>query len=160
MKYKGYTGTIEVDEETKVLFGRVIGLRDMITFDGESFPELERAFHDSVDVYLDLCAKRGEAPEKPFSGRFIVRIEPALHRQLSDTAEASRLSLNSLIENILEGGVREPSKKPASTGARPKRPKKANGDKGGDPSSGTEPVRRKEKDKASHPLTGEQGKGR
>jgi predicted HicB family RNase H-like nuclease len=101
MKYKGYTGTTEVDEESKVLFGRVIGLQDMITFEGRSFPELEQAFHDSVDVYLDLCADRGETPEKSFSGRFIGRVDPALRRKLSDTAEAAKLSLNSLIQAML-----------------------------------------------------------
>ena len=99
MKYKDYTGTVEVDEESKVLYGRVLGLRDMITFEGESFAELEQAFHDSVDVYLDWCAERRESPEKPFSGRFIVRVDPNLHRQLSDAAEAAKQSLNSLVES-------------------------------------------------------------
>jgi predicted HicB family RNase H-like nuclease len=68
MKYKGYTGIVEFDEASGVLFGRVIGLRDVITFEGESVAEVIQAFHDSVDVYLEFCAERGESPEKPYSG--------------------------------------------------------------------------------------------
>jgi predicted HicB family RNase H-like nuclease len=73
MKYKGYTGTIEPDEDAKVLFGRVVGLRDVITFHGDTMPELIQAFHDSVDDYLAFCAERGESPEKPYSGQFVLR---------------------------------------------------------------------------------------
>jgi predicted HicB family RNase H-like nuclease len=63
MKYKGYTGLVELEEGSDVLFGRVIGLRDVITFQGESVAEVTRAFHDSVDDYLEFCAERGESPE-------------------------------------------------------------------------------------------------
>ena len=80
MKYKGYTGVVEFDEESGTLFGHVIGLRDFITFQGDSVAEVTQAFHDSVDVYLELCAERGESPEKPYSGQFVLRIDPRLHR--------------------------------------------------------------------------------
>lgn len=105
MKYKGYTGVVEFDEEAGVLFGRVIGLRDLITFEGESVAEVTRAFHDSVDVYLELCAERGEGPEKPFSGQFVLRIDPQLHRMLSHAAEERGVSLNSLVEERLKAGL-------------------------------------------------------
>jgi predicted HicB family RNase H-like nuclease len=102
MKYKGYTGVVEFDEESGVLFGRVIGLRDLITFEGESVAEVTRAFHDSVDVYLELCAERGEDPEKPYSGHFILRIDPNLHRVMSQAAEERGVSLNALVEVALK----------------------------------------------------------
>ena len=73
MKYKGYTGIVELDEESGTLFGRVIGLRDVITFQGESVAEIVQAFHDSVDDYLEFCVQRGESPEKPYSGQFVLR---------------------------------------------------------------------------------------
>jgi predicted HicB family RNase H-like nuclease len=101
MKYKGYTGVVEFDEESGVLFGRVIGLRDLITFEGDSVAEVTRAFHDSVDVYLELCAERGEDPEKPFSGQFVLRIDPKLHRVMSQAAEERGVSLNALVEGAL-----------------------------------------------------------
>jgi predicted HicB family RNase H-like nuclease len=103
MKHKGYTAIIEFDEESGTLFGRVIGLRDMITFQGESVAEVVQAFHDSVDDYLEFCVQRGESPEKPYSGQFVLRIDPLLHREIASTAEARRMSLNALIENVLTG---------------------------------------------------------
>jgi predicted HicB family RNase H-like nuclease len=106
MKYKGYTGIAEFDEASGVIFGRVIGLRDTITFQAESVPELTQAFHDSVDDYLEFCDSRGEAPEKPFSGHFVLRITPDLHRALSNAAEIEDVSLNSLVESILGDAVR------------------------------------------------------
>jgi predicted HicB family RNase H-like nuclease len=102
MKYKGYTGIVEFDEESGSLFGRVVGLRDLITFQGDSVTEVIQAFHDSVDVYLELCADRGESPEKPYSGQFVLRIDPNLHRAMSHVAEERGLSLNSLIEENLK----------------------------------------------------------
>ena len=102
MKYKGYTGVVELDEATGTLFGRVIGLRDTITFQGESVAEVVQAFHDSVDDYLEFCSQRGERPEKPYSGQFLLRIDPQLHRELASTAEARDVSLNALVESALK----------------------------------------------------------
>ena len=102
MKYKGYAGVVELDEESGVLFGRVIGLRDVITFQGTSVAEVVQAFHDSVDDYLEFCAERGESPEKPYSGHFVLRIDPQLHRVMSHAAEERGASLNSLIEDRLK----------------------------------------------------------
>jgi predicted RNase H-like HicB family nuclease len=68
MTYKGYEGVVEYDEEAKVFTGEVIDTRDVITFQGKSVQELERAFRESVDDYLAFCKSRNEEPEKPFSG--------------------------------------------------------------------------------------------
>jgi predicted HicB family RNase H-like nuclease len=101
MKYKGYNGVVEFDEDAGILFGRVIGLRDVITFEGESVAEVIQAFHDSVDTYLEFCAERGESPEKPYSGTFVLRLDPNLHRELANAARARATSLNAFIEGIL-----------------------------------------------------------
>ncbi len=103
MEYKGYTGVVEFDEDSGTLFGHVISLRDGITFQGDSVAEVIRAFHDSVDDYLEFCAGRGENPEKPFSGQFVLRIDPQLHRVMSHAAEERGVSLNSLVEEKLRG---------------------------------------------------------
>lgn len=65
MTYKGYTGSVEVDTEAEILFGRVVDLHDVVTFQGKTVAEARKAFQDSVDDYLAFCAERGEAPEKP-----------------------------------------------------------------------------------------------
>ncbi len=76
MEYKGYTGIPFIDEESESLYGHVIGLRDVITFHGDNFAELTQSFRDSVDDYMDFCKSLGRSPEKPFSGRFLLRIPP------------------------------------------------------------------------------------
>ncbi len=82
MTYKGYVGKVEFDDEAGIFYGEVINLRDVITFQGTSVQELRQAFQDSVDDYLEFCARRGEEAEKPFSGKFVVRVSPDVHREL------------------------------------------------------------------------------
>lgn len=101
MEYKGYIGTIEVDEDTGMLFGRTVGMRDGVTCEARTVPELIREFAASVDDYLAWCAERGEEPERPYSGRFNLRIDAGLHRELVRAAEARGVSLNALVEATL-----------------------------------------------------------
>ena len=79
----------------------MVGLRDVITFQGDTVAEAVQAFRDSVDDYLEFCASRNESPEKPFSGRFLVRIEPALRREIVAQAAARGVSLNTLVASTL-----------------------------------------------------------
>ncbi len=101
MKYKGYEGTVKFDEDAGIFYGEVINTRDVITFQGTSVKELRKAFRDSIDDYLAFCEERGEEPDKPFSGNFVVRISPDLHRELYAEAKREGKSLNSLIEEKL-----------------------------------------------------------
>jgi predicted HicB family RNase H-like nuclease len=101
MQYKGYIGTTAVDEEAGVIRGRIIGLRDVITFESDTVAGSRKAFEESVDDYLDFCKERGEEPERPFSGRLLLRIDPELHRRMTSVAQVSGVSLNSLIEDVL-----------------------------------------------------------
>ncbi len=103
MKYKGYEGSITFDEDAEIFHGEVINTRDVITFQGRSVTELKRAFKESVEDYLEFCAKKGQRPEKPFSGDLVIRIDPELHRKLAIQAKKKRKSLNAYIEERLAG---------------------------------------------------------
>jgi predicted HicB family RNase H-like nuclease len=105
MEYKGYIGKVEFDDETGVLHGEVVNLRDVITFEGESVQEIRQAFQESVDDYLAFCAQRGEEPGKPYSGIFTVRIPPELHRTITTKARFANKSLNSWMTELLEQSV-------------------------------------------------------
>ena len=107
MEYQGYLAKVEFDDEAGIFHGEVINLRDVITFEGNSVEELRQAFKDSVEDYLDFCALRKEEPEKPFSGKFLVRIDPELHRQIYLRARMEDKSLNSWISEALEAVVSE-----------------------------------------------------
>jgi predicted HicB family RNase H-like nuclease len=102
MQYKGYTGKVEFDDEADIFHGEVIGVRDVITFQGRTVDQVKKAFKESVDDYLAFCVKRGEEPEKPFTGKFMVRIPPDLHRKVYVAAKQSGASLNSWILQTLE----------------------------------------------------------
>lgn len=102
IQYKGFIGRIEYDDEAGIFHGEVINLRDVITFRGESVQELRQALQDSVEDYLEFCAERGEEPERPFSGKFIVRIDPELHRQLFVLAKKKATSINKLVSEAVE----------------------------------------------------------
>ena len=76
IEYKGYLGRIEFDDEAELFHGEVINTRDVITFQGRSVRELRKAFKDSIEDYLDFCRQRGEEPDRAFSGKFTVRVDP------------------------------------------------------------------------------------
>ncbi len=97
MAYKGYEAVAEFDEAADIFSGEVINTRDVITFQGASVEELKQAFKDSVDDYLEFCAKRNEEPDKPFSGTLSLRMPPKVHRQLALEAKRQKKSLNSYI---------------------------------------------------------------
>jgi len=97
MKYKGYIGQVEYDDEAKLFHGEVVGLKDTITFQGTTVKELEKEFQKSIDVYLDWCKELNEKPEKTFSGKLQVRMDPNLHAHLAIEAAKVGISLNELI---------------------------------------------------------------
>jgi len=105
MEYRGYLGTVEYDAEAKIFHGDVINTRDVITFQGTTVDEIERAFKESVDDYIVWCESEGLEPEKPYSGKFNVRLPPQLHRQVAILAKKRHMSLNSFVEKALADEV-------------------------------------------------------
>lgn len=102
MKHKGYTGTVVFDEDAEIFHGEVEGLRDVVTFQGATVAEIKRAFRGSIDDYLAFCAKRGEEPDKPASGKFVLRVPPSTHRLLIAGAKRQKKSLNAYILERLQ----------------------------------------------------------
>jgi len=107
MEYKGYIGKVEIDDEAGVLHGEVINIRDVITFEGTSVDEIHQAFRESVDDYLEFCAQRGESPEKPFSGKFVVRLPTELHRKAYVQAKLADKSLNGWVTEVLQTALQD-----------------------------------------------------
>ena len=107
MEYKGYIGKVELDDEAGILHGEVINIRDVVTFEGQTVEELQQAFRDSIEDYLEFCAERGEDPEKPFSGKFVLRVPAELHRKAYIKARLADKSLNSWVTEVLEEAVQE-----------------------------------------------------
>lgn len=101
MEYKGYLGKVEVDDDE--FYGIVVNLhRDHVDFRGRTIDQVREAFHDSVDFYLKGCEEDGEEPERPFSGRFVVRLTPATHRRASTLSRIENRSLNAVVADAIE----------------------------------------------------------
>ncbi|MCD8006130.1 MAG: type II toxin-antitoxin system HicB family antitoxin [Oscillospiraceae bacterium] len=106
MKYKDYIGSVEFSESDGVFFGKVMGIRALISYEGETAKDLVEDFHGAVDDYLALCEEKGVEPEKAYKGSFNVRISPELHRNAAIYAAAHNMSLNSFVETAVNHELR------------------------------------------------------
>jgi predicted HicB family RNase H-like nuclease len=107
IEYKGYTAVFEFDPSVDAFHGRVIGLQDVVTFEGRSIDALRREMEESIEDYLEFCAKVGKEPERPYRGEFIVRTSPEVHRAVATAAEAQGMSLNAWVESTLTDVARQ-----------------------------------------------------
>jgi len=102
LQHHGYDGSVEYSAEDKMLHGRVVGIRDMISFGGKSVRELEKNFRDAVDEYLEFCKKKGKTPNKPFKGSLSVRLRDGLHTKAAIFAEKNDVKINTVINDALD----------------------------------------------------------
>ena len=102
LSYKGYTGHVEYDDEAGIFHGEVLDTRDVITFQGKTVDEIETAFRESIEDYLEFCRERREEPNKPFSGKLVLRMSPELHHKVFIKAVKAGKSLNRWISDTLE----------------------------------------------------------
>jgi len=101
MKHKGYTARIEFDDRDDIFVGHILGIRAIIGFHADTVDGLRSAFIEAVDDYLDSCAKTGVAPQKPASGKLMLRVPPDVHSAALIAAQASGMSLNQWAANVI-----------------------------------------------------------
>jgi len=109
---EGYIAKVDFDDDARIFHGEVINLRDVISFEADCVDDLVHSFHDSVDDYLEFCTERGEDPERPFSGRFVLRLDSELHRKIYLEAQLADKSLNAWVSNALERIVSKDLQRP------------------------------------------------
>ena len=102
LEYKGYHASIQYDAEDNIFVGEVFGISDSLNFHGTTVTELKELFEQSIDNYLDLCAKIGKNPDKEYKGSFNVRIPPELHKKLAAAAIQCGDSLNATVEKAIQ----------------------------------------------------------
>lgn len=102
LRYKDFIGTVFFSAEDEVFYGKVEGLDDLVSFEGESVGELKHAFEEAVEEYIDLCKKENREVEKSYKGSFNVRLSPEAHKKASRLAILEGISLNQLIQNAIE----------------------------------------------------------
>lgn len=105
MNYKGYAARIEYSDADGCFVGRVAGIHDVVGFHGESVAELKAAFEEAVEDYLATCKKLKRAPQRPYSGKVMLRIDPGIHAQAAMRAEAEGKSLNAWAQDALRRAI-------------------------------------------------------
>ena len=101
MTYKGYKARMDFDTEDKIIVGRVLDIDDIITFHGTSVAEFEDAFQSAIDSYIVACNRLGQEPERPASGRMMLRVDPAVHAAAVKASARNGQSLNKWAEQVL-----------------------------------------------------------
>jgi len=101
LEYKGYYGNVEYSNEDEILYGKVLGIKSLISYEGESIKSLKNDFEDAVDGYLDYCNRNDIEPEKLYKGSFNIRISPELHKKLAIYSFANHNSINSTVEEAI-----------------------------------------------------------
>ena len=101
MTYKGFTARVNFDDAEGIFSGRLLGISDVVGFHADNVPELRAAFEDAVDDYVETCASIGKQPEKPASGKLMLRIPPDVHRAALVAAESAGTSLNQWASKVL-----------------------------------------------------------
>lgn len=107
MEYKGYYGSVHLDQQKLFFYGKLEFIRSLITYEGNTAKQLRASFEESVDDYLATCRESKIEPEKPFKGSLNVRIGKELHRQIAIEAAQQDISINAYIKNLLESGVKD-----------------------------------------------------
>ncbi len=102
MTYKGYTARIEFDERDHIFVGRILGIRNIISFHGETVAELKTEFEMAIKDYLTDCKEHGVTPEKPASGKLLLRVPPEVHGRAMVAAQAAGKSLNQWATEVLQ----------------------------------------------------------
>lgn len=105
MTYKGFIGSVHFDAEDKVFYGKVEGINDLVTFEGNTVETLIKAFEEAVKDYKALCQKTGKEPFKSCKGSFNVRIPPTLHKKVVEKAACMGVSLNQFVQKAIEHEV-------------------------------------------------------
>lgn len=102
IEYKGYVGSVEFSQEDELFYGKVQGIRDLISYEGTNAAELMEDFHAVIDDYLELCREDSKEPEKAYKGSFNIRVSPELHKKIAIYAMEHDITLNSFVEQSIE----------------------------------------------------------
>jgi predicted HicB family RNase H-like nuclease len=109
LSHRGYQARVEFDAQDRLFVGHVAGIRDVVGFHGESVTELEQAFREAVDNYLAACEQLNQAPNKPYSGRMMLRLPPEVHARMGAAAQLEGVSLNQWAARTLERAAKASS---------------------------------------------------
>jgi len=105
IKHKGYYATVHFSAEDEVFYGKILGINDLVTFEGSSVMELKSAFKEAIEDYIETCKAAGKEPEKTYKGSFNIRVSPHLHREAAFVALQKNITLNDFVQDAINYAV-------------------------------------------------------
>lgn len=102
LQYKDYLASLHFNANDEVFYGKILGIDDLVSFEGTTVKELKKVFHDAVDDYIETCKQLGKEPNKTYKGSFNIRIGTDLHREAAVFAALQNISLNDLVKSCIE----------------------------------------------------------
>jgi predicted HicB family RNase H-like nuclease len=102
LKYQDFSGTVQFSAEDEVFHGKIVGIDDLVTFEGQSVEELKNSFHNAIEDYLEICESIGKSPHKSYKGSFNIRIKPVVHKKAVLKSTELGLSLNQFVEQAIQ----------------------------------------------------------
>jgi len=105
LKYKDFIGTVHYSTDDEVFFGKLDGIDDLVTFEGDNVDQLKKSFKEAVEDYLEICKSHGKEPHKSYKGSFNVRIKPNLHKLAAYKSVELGLSLNQFVEQAINDKI-------------------------------------------------------
>ena len=115
LKYKDFLATVHFSTEDEVFYGEIVGIDDLILFEGRTVDELKQSFHESVNDYILLCKELGKKPEKSYKGSLNIRLPLSIHQKATRLAAIRGISLNQLINEAVEKEVQTGTGKQKNT---------------------------------------------
>jgi len=109
LKYKDFIGTVHYSTDDEVFFGKLDGIDDLVTFEGDNVDQLKKSFKEAVEDYLEICKSHGKEPHKSYKGSFNVRIKPNLHKLAAYKSVELGLSLNQFVEQAINDKIKSTS---------------------------------------------------
>ena len=106
IKYNEYYAVVHFSAEDEVFYGKILGINDLITFEGQSVKELKKSFKEAIDDYLETCKELDKVPEKTYKGSFNVRVSPGLHREVALAALQKNVTLNDFVKNAISYAIK------------------------------------------------------
>ena len=106
LRYKGYMASVGFSAEDEVFHGKVIGINDLVTFEGRSVSELKKAFKEAIEDYLETCRELKKQPEKTYKGSFNVRVPVYLHRKAALLASQKKITLNEFMKVAISFAIK------------------------------------------------------
>lgn len=100
--YKDYVGSVRYSADDEVFFGKIEGIDDLVTFEGQSVPQLKEAFHEAVHDYIEIARANGKEPEKTYRGSLNIRLKPEVHKKANRLALLKGKTLNQFINDAIE----------------------------------------------------------